>query len=39
MNMVPSLSSLIALLLLVGRAATQGECFKVVCMGKERGRE
>lgn len=35
MSVVPSLSSLIALLLLVGRVATQGKSFLVVCVGKE----
>lgn len=37
MSVVPSLSSLTALLLLVGRVATQGKCFLVVCMDKEQG--
>ena len=39
MNVVPSLSSLAALLLLVGRVATQAECFMVVRTGKELGIE
>lgn len=40
MSVVPSLSSLTVLLLLVGRVgrdATQGKCFLVLCMGKELG--
>lgn len=37
MSVVPSLSSLAALLLLVGRVATQGKCFLVVCVGEEQG--
>lgn len=37
MNVVPSLSSLTALLLLLGRVDTQGKCFLVVCVDKEQG--
>lgn len=39
MNVVLSLSSLTALLLLVGRVAMQRECFMVVPMCKEQGIE
>lgn len=37
MNVVPSLSSLTALLLLLGRVDTQGKCFLMVCVDKEQG--
>lgn len=35
MSVVPSLSSLTALLLLVGRVATQGKSFLVICVSKK----
>lgn len=37
MSVVPSLSSLSALLLLVGGFATQGKSFLVLCVGKKQG--